>query len=139
LTYSVKTVRVANATAAGTTPVNSAAVDTLGYESVRAIALLGTLTATQATSLTLQYSDDGSTGWTDASGVATGNAADADSNKILIADLHRPTKRYVRAVLNRGTANAVLDGILIELSCASHRPVAPDSTVSQQVIKHSAV
>jgi hypothetical protein len=38
--------------------------------------------------------------------------ADTDGNKCLVTDVFRPQKRYVRAVVTRGTANAVIDGVI---------------------------
>lgn len=102
--------RVSNAAAAGTTAINSTSVDMAGFDAVTFLANFGTLTATQVTSMKLQHSDDNST-FTDVTSGATAAMADADSNKQLAATYKRPTKRYVRAVISRGTANAVLDGI----------------------------
>ena len=47
LTHNVKTVRVINATAAGTSDVNGATVDMQGFEAVRFLVGFGTLTASQ--------------------------------------------------------------------------------------------
>lgn len=134
LTSSVKTVRVMNAVAAGTTVQNSTGVDMTGYEAVRFVALLGALTATQVTNLGIQESDDNATWGATIAATQTANAADADGNKLLITDLFRPTKRYVRAVVSRGTANAVIDGVLAELYRAANAAVSADATVSAQKI-----
>jgi hypothetical protein len=135
LTYGCKTVRVMNATAAGTSTVNGSSVDCLGYEGVRFVCLLNTLTATQVTSMKIQGSLDGATNWTDMGPSSTGNAADADSNKLLISEIFRPnTFRYLRPVVVRGTANAALDGVIAELFLARVEPVTQDATVSQAVV-----
>ena len=60
-----------------------------------------------------------------------------DSNKTLIVDLWRPTKRYVRAVVVRGTANAVVDGVILELYRSKTKGVTADTTVSQQKVLQS--
>lgn len=114
LSRNSKILRVANAAAAGTTDVNSDSVDMAAYRSATFVAAVGALTATQVTKLKLQQSqDDGVVDdWTDIQGSATAALADTDGNKLLVIHLMRPTKRYVRAVLDRGTANAVLDGII---------------------------
>ena len=110
--------RAANATAAGTTAINGATVDMQTAPTCRSclfLAFLGALTATQVTQLKMQVSDDGTT-WADAmvngSIVQTAAAADADSNKILMLDVRYVGHRYVRPVLVRGTANAVLDAMI---------------------------
>lgn len=123
--------RAANATAAGTSAINGTVIDMLGYESIAFVAALGTLTATQVTGIKVQQSDasDGS-GMNDLAGSASGNMADADSNKLLAVEIYRPTKRYVRCVVTRGTANAVLDGIIALLYRAEITPAALHSTVA---------
>jgi hypothetical protein len=140
LTYSTKTI-VANAgAAAGTTLVTGSSVN-LGlfpaFAAVRAIAVLGTLTATQVSQLTLQTSTDNAT-WFDLAGSGSGSngsgsgfAADADTGKILISEAFRPPPGFFRAVLKRGTANAVLTCMLYELFLANREPVTQDATVSQ--------
>jgi len=123
-----------NATVAGTTAVNGiAAIDMQGFDGVEFIALIGTLTAGQVTSLKAQGSADGSTNWTDLTGAVTANMADGDSNKILRLEVFRPTTfpRYLRAVVNRATQNAVVDGVIaVQYSCKK-LPVTQDATVSQ--------
>lgn len=115
LSESVLINRCANAAAAGTTDVNGAAVDmqaTPGALGVLFIALLGTLTSTQVTKLKAECSDNNSD-WADFSTpITTAAAADGDSNKLLVCDVYKPGHRYIRPVLDRGTANAVLDGII---------------------------
>lgn len=115
---------------AGTTAVNFGAVDTTGYAGMTFLALLGTLTATQVTSLKAQWSDDNST-WTDVTGAVTAAAADADGGKLLILSVYKPRHRYYRGVLNRGTANAVLTAGLTVLHLPTFQPIAQDASVSQ--------
>lgn len=124
--------RVSNAVAAGTTAVNCTSIDMAGFDSVTFIAAMGTLTATQVTGMKLQESDDNSS-FSDVTSGATAAMADADSNKILVASYKRPAKRYVRAVLTRGTANAVIDAVFALQYRARSRPVTQSSTVSKSV------
>jgi len=109
--------------AAGTTPVNGTVVDTQGYEGVAAIAQLGAVTATGVPTLKLQQGDlaDGSDMADIVGAVAVGN--DTMSGKCLGVEVHLPTKRYVRPVLIRATANTALNSILVQLFNASHTPV----------------
>lgn len=135
LTYEVKTIRVINATAAGVTNINGAVVDMAGYDAVRFVALLGTLTAGQQTSLKAQQGDQANlSDAADITGSATANALDGDSNRALITDVIQPRKRYVRCVVVRGTANAVVDGVIAELYKARVAPIAADPSVSQQKV-----
>lgn len=110
----VKITRVANAAVAGSTDLNGTGVDMTGFESVLFIWSVGTLTANQVTALHAQQSSDdaGADDYTDLEGSATPALADTASNKLLILDVVKPTKRYVRPVLDRATANAVSDGCI---------------------------
>lgn len=133
LSKDVKTTRGKNAVAAGTSNQTSSIIDMAGFAGVRAVALLGTLTATQVTSLKAQVGNasDGSD-MADLSGAVTANMADADSNKLLILDVLKPSGyRYIQFVIQRATANAVIDGLLIDQYGTSNVPVTQGSTVSQ--------
>jgi hypothetical protein len=126
-------VRVQNAAAAGTSVLTGTHVDMQGWDNVVFIYALGALTATQVTALKAQngaLSND--TDQADIAGAITPQALDGDSNKVLILEVVRPLLRYVRPVLNRATANAVVDGgIAIQYSGDKLPPAALDTTVSQ--------
>lgn len=132
-----KRTRVLNAVAAGTTDQNGTAVDMQGFEGVVFTALFGTLSATQVTKLKAQVGNlaDGSDA-VDLVGAVTDAMADGDSNKILVLEVHRmpPGYRYIRPVVDRGTANAVIDGVIAEQYGASKRPETESSTVSSAVV-----
>ena len=131
ITGSVLT-RVSNAAAAGTSNINCTSVDMAGYDKVTFIASFGTLTATQVTGLKLQESSDNSS-FADVTSGATAAMADGDSNKVLMATYSRPAKRYVRVVVTRGTANAVVDGVIALQYSARTIPVTQSSNVSASV------
>jgi len=134
-----KVSRVMNAVAAGTTDQNSASVDMADFEGVIFLAAFGTLTATQVTSLKAQQSsDDGSSdAFADLEGTSVGPLADADGNKMLALDVYRPRERYVRATIDRGTANAVIDGIVAIQYGARKAPVTHSTTVSASEVSVS--
>lgn len=125
--------RVMNAVAAGTSTQNGTGVDVQGYEGVAFVAAFGALTATQTTSLKAQQSsDDGSTDtYDDLAGSSSGNLADSDGNKLLATEIFKPLKRYVRPVVVRGTANAVIDGVFALLYRAEKTPVPTHSTMAK--------
>ena len=109
--------RVVNATAAGATDVNGTGVDMQaggGADGVMFIASIGTLTATQVTQMKAQVSsdDDVADTYADLKNSQTDAMADGDSNKVIVLDVFQPPERYVRPVLERATANAVIDGIV---------------------------
>lgn len=139
LSHGVDTRRIANAAIAGATDIDGTVIDMQGYRGVRCIAALGALTATAVTSLKA-YQSDAVDGTGDAFSLiaTTAAAADTDSNQLLILEVCEPNKRYVKFVLDRGTANAVLDGMIVELFRAAREPIAElDATVSSQVVVSS--
>jgi hypothetical protein len=130
--------RQINATVAGVTVLTGPnSFDMQGYDGVVFIAALGTLSATQVTFLGAQGSADGTT-WgavgTAAAptnliaGAQTAAMADTDSNKLLVLDVFRPQQRYVRVVLYRGTANAVVDSVVAVRYEAKKLPTVQDAT-----------
>lgn len=139
LTEQVHTKRVMNAVAAGTSDQNSSSVDMAsdgGWDGVRFIFLAGTLTSSQVTKLKAQVSSDdgGSDDFSDLASSASTAMADADSNKMIILDIQRPPKRYVRCVVDRGTANCVIDGVIAEMYRGRNLPSTIDSTTSSRTL-----
>lgn len=124
-----KVTRVSNAVAAGTTDINASSVDMQGYDSVTFYYLFGAITATAVTSCKAQQSSDDAVA--DAFADLTGTSitvADDDDNQVVVLEVDRPRERYVRPVVDRGTANAVLDGIIAVQTKAQVEPVTHDST-----------
>lgn len=122
--------RVMNAVAAGTSDQNSSVIDMVGYQEVTFVALFGTLTATQVTQIKVQQGDQANlSDAADLLGTNVGPLADGDSNKMLAVGVYRPTKRYVRCVVDRGTANAVIDGVLAILTEGPNVPVTQGATL----------
>lgn len=106
-------VRCVNATAAGTSAINGAHVDMQGFDGVLFILGVGALTATQVTSLKAQagaLAND--TDQADITGAVSPALADADGNKLVFLEVYAPQGRYVRPVVSRGTANAVVDFVI---------------------------
>lgn len=133
LNEDVRLVRASNAVAAGSTDSNGTGVDMQadgGYDGVMFVALLGTLTANQVTTLKAQVSsDDGSSDtYADLANSQTSAAADDDDNQCLVLDVYQPPERYVRPVVERATANAVIDGVLAILYRGRSKPSTHDAT-----------
>ena len=123
--------RVENAVAAGTTDQTSAGVAIDGFEVLTFLVLWGAITTSAVTSVKLQQSsDDGSTDvYSDIEGTNITVADDAD-NKMTIIEIVKPTKRYVRAYLDLGTQNAVIDGVVcLKSHCRGVIPLTQGSTV----------
>lgn len=127
----IKVTRVMNAVAAGTSDQNGATLDMQGFDGVLFVASFGTLTATQVTAIKAQQgaASDLSDA-ADLAGTLTGPMADGDSNKLLCLDVYRPQERYVRCVVDRGTANAVIDGVIAIQYKGSKLPITQGTTVS---------
>lgn len=130
LSKEIKVTRALDSVAAGTSLQEGSVIDMSGFEGVQFIALFGALTPNQATSLKVQQGDlaDGSD-MADLAGSAHTALADADGNKCLVTDVFRPQKRYVRPVVTRGTANAVIDGVIALQYSPRVKPVTNGLTV----------
>lgn len=124
--------RVSNAVAAGTTDVNCTSVDMEGFETATFVVSFGTITATAVTSIQIDHSSDNST-WNAVAGSKV-TVPDSASNKVAITETVRPTLRYVRCTVDRGTANAVIDGVVAIRSNARKAPVTNGNTVQGTTI-----
>jgi len=126
-----KITRVLNGVAAGQTTQTSSVIDMKEFDSVTFIALLGDVDNTSALELVAQHGD--AANGSDAADVETAtvthtaDATDAD-NKVLAVEVVRPQHRYVRAKLVRGTADAVIDGIIAIQTGPMRMPVTHDAT-----------
>jgi hypothetical protein len=119
------------AATAGQTTLDSDVVDMAGFDGVTFVALLGDVTVDSVLTLTLQHGDEVGGGDMESTAIVathTATASDADS-KILVVEGYMPTKRYARARLARGTANAVVGGIIAIMSGPKVAPVTQDATV----------
>lgn len=131
-TENFKVVRHSNAVAAGTTDIEPAAgVDTAGFETITFIVAFGAITANAVTSIKAQCSTE-SDGAVDTFADLAGTSvavADDDDNQLKYLEIHNPPERYVRCVVDRGTANAVVDGIIAILSNPHEKPVTQPTGV----------
>jgi hypothetical protein len=119
--------RVSNAVAAGTSDVNCTSVDMEGFETATFVVSFGTITSTAVTSIQIDHSSDNSN-WNTVAGSKV-TIPDSASNKVAITETVRPTLRYVRCTIDRGTANAVIDGVVAIRSDARKAPVTQGATV----------
>ena len=60
-----------------------------------------------------------------------GMLADAATNKVARCEVVKPRERYVRAVVLRGTANAVIDGVIAIQRRGRRLPLTQSSTVDK--------
>ena len=135
----VSTIRVNGPAAAGATAINCTAVNLslLGGNAVLGIVGVGALTATQVTSLKVQESDDNST-WSDVTNSQTSNLSDSDGSKLMLASAVNLQKKWVRLVINRATANAVVELAVMQVfGIKSSVPLAKDASVAVQSAGYS--
>lgn len=131
LSKNVVVIHNMNAVAAGTTNQTGAAVDTQGFDGVMFIADIGALTATQVTSLKAQDGLTSGGAYNDIAGSNTSAMADGDSNKLLVVDIYKPQLRFLKPVVLRATANAVINCVIAILYKGLKGPVVNDATLSQ--------
>lgn len=127
----VKITLVSTGTAAGTTDIDSDRVDMTDFDSVCFVWQLGDVDNTAVVSALLKSNAaDSTTGsTTEITGTSTTATATSADDKLIIVNCHRPTHRYAYSTLDRGTANAVLDGCVAYQYNASSLPVTQGSTV----------
>lgn len=132
LSKNVNIIVVSAASAAATTAVNSSIIDMSGWDGVVFVAVTGPLTSTSVLTLAAQESTANSTGGMAAiAGGATPayTAAGTETLNSFIVEVYRPQQRYLRAVLTRATANAVVDTIIAIQYCGTKLPPTLDATV----------
>ena len=123
----------ASARAAGQTAINGANLHMQGYEGAVAIIEMGTIAATAVTSIKWQQSDTTtSADFSDLEGTGIDIAAD-DDDKIFVSELYKPTKRYVRIVVARATANAALRAATYIQYKARSAPVTQGTDVTTEL------
>ncbi len=106
LLEAVKMTKLNDATAAGVTTINSAVVDMAGFDGVVFLTNAGTIVATGTAAIKVQQ--DTVVGLGSAADLAGSGQSfiDTDDNKSVAVDVKRPTKRYLRLVITRATANS---------------------------------
>ena len=130
------------AVAAGTTDIEPAnGIDSADCDEIVFQVLPGTITAAAVTSCKLQQSiavDGTGDAFSDIIGTAQ-TIADDDDNTLFVLDIKRPTKRYVRCVVVRGTQNAVLNSIIAIRKGVATRPVTQGATVGGTELHEDAI
>lgn len=133
LSKEVKVTLVQAALADGQTDPDSDSVDMTGFDGVMFVGIIGTVAATGTVSLQAAQSADDSS-FDDLSGMVAAGDAD-DDDMFLLLDVYRPTDRYVRTTLTRGTANSVYGGTLAIQYKATKKPTTHDaSTLAAQAL-----
>ena len=136
LANNISAIRISNAAAAATTDITSSAVDMQGFEGCIFIVTMGAITSGAVTSVKLQQSSDdgGSDAYADLEETSV-TVADDDDNQVVIVDIKFPRERYLKCIVDRGTQNAVVDGIVALRYGSREQPATNDSStvVSREV------
>lgn len=136
LTRAAKVTRVSNAVGAGQTPVESAAVDTTGFEGAEFLVAMGTITGGAVTSAKLQGRSSTDDAWADLEGAAITIPATA-SNKLFRLDLGHSQFKLVRCVVSRATQDSIVNAVIVYQYLPDRQPVEDDSTVGGSVFVHA--
>jgi len=142
LSNNTKLIRHSNAVAAGTSKITpSSGVDTKGFGGCLFLADFGAIVATAVTSVEVHQSkDDGASDAYTALLSSKVSVSATDDNKIAWVDVTIPHERYLKLIVNRGTANATLDSIDAILYDATSAPTTHDAaTVAAGKLLVSAV
>ena len=105
---------------------NGITIDRSNFESVAFLVEFGAIAATAVTSIRVQQSDALATGFADIPGASVSVANDDDEGVASI-EIESATKRYLRVVVHRATANATIDGGVAVLHRARRLPVIQGS------------
>jgi|TARA_Y100000310_G_scaffold271213_1_gene285611 hypothetical protein len=128
LSKATKVTRHEVAVAAGSTDITpSGYIDMQNFEGCMFIINFGTITATAVTGVRLQQCDTSGGTYADLEGSAQ-VVADSDDDQAFIIDCYRPQERYLKVIIDRATANAVLDGITAIQYGPRKLPVSDDSS-----------
>ena len=131
-----KTTRVVNATVAGTGDVNGTVLDMAGFDGVLFIAAVGMLTVNNVTTLKAQQDTvQGFGGGADLEGTEVA-ITDADDDQLIMLDVFRPVEQFVRCVVTRTTANAVVDSVIAIQYSVRDLATTQDATTVAASEKH---
>ena len=118
--------------AAGTSAINGAILDMLGFSGVMVVVKFGAIVSGAATSFKVQQDTDSAMG-TAADLAGSGQTiVDTADDTIFISDIFKPTKRYVRVVVSRATQNATVSADYYVYDARS-RPATQTATVERFV------
>jgi hypothetical protein len=136
ITTSTKVTRVANAAAAAQTDVTSSSVDMKGFFAVTFAAAVGSIASTGTVDMHAEGSDDDSS-WSNLTGATITQLGDADDNKLALLEITDPRQRYVRVVVERGTADSSVDSIVAIQSEPQREPTTHSTTVDSATLVHA--
>jgi len=117
--------------AAGTSDITSSAVNMAGFDGCLFLVPIGAVVSGAVTSIKIQQSsDDAATDdYSDVEGTAV-TITDTDDDKLKYIDVFRPGKRYLKLIVDRGTQNATVGGVIAIQYNSRSRPVTQGTNVA---------
>lgn len=135
LAENAKFTRVSSAAAAAQTDVTSSSVDMKGFDACAFVVAAGAIVDTGTFDMHAEGSDDDSN-WDELDASIT-QMLTADDNKLAVLEIVRPLHRYLRVVVERGTADSAVDAILAIQTRADREPVTQGATVDSVTVAHA--
>lgn len=130
----IKINKVKDASSAATTDVTSDSVDMQGYDSVAFLLTFGTITGSAVTSIHVEQSANDSS-FADLEGTNV-TVADDDDNEMFWLEIVRPTDRYIRLIVDRGTQNAEV-GAIYAFQTPMHEQKPIDNVIDDTITGES--
>ncbi len=96
-------------------------VDMQGYEGVMIIATIGAITSTGTIEIDVRQCATSGGTYVEMSGSSTTLTGSANSNELIIADIYKPTDRYVNAHYTRAASQDVVIGGIIAIQYNGHK------------------
>ena len=124
---------LSSTTAAGTTTITSSAIDCAGFQSVTGLVALGTVTATGTGAVTLTECATSGGTYTEVTG-SSATWADTDGSKVILVENVAISKRYVKVVAARATANTVLGSVMLICSNPRKSTTQPTTVLSTTLV-----
>ena len=129
LSKALSVISAANASAAGTATITSAAIDTAGYEGVLIAIKFGAIVSGAVVTVKAQQSSDNAVADAYADLLGTSQTvADTDDNKVFLIDIYKPAERYLKAIVSTATQNSTVECIVAYRYGAKKLPAVDDST-----------
>ena len=135
LVSEAKITRVENAAAAAQTDVTSDSVDMQGFGSCCFIIAAGAIADTGTFDAHAEGSSDDSN-WDELDASIT-QMVTADDNKLAVLEIVNPQHRYLRVVIERGTADSSVDSVIAIQTAADREPVTQSATVDSATVVHA--
>lgn len=131
LTSHTRFARIADPAAAGTTTFLGDVLDSAGFNNVLFVVALGTVTDGASVRLTMLQGNaaDGSDAAATAASCVAVDAGGANSGKLLLLEVERPSARYFRLRIERTIANAEIAGVYALQGGADRQPVEQPADV----------